>query len=134
MPGFELQFGIKQYTPDGSLVDGPHKELMPALTTFTFLIGCLMGSAFVSWMADRFGRKSSILFGGFIFLVGGIFQTASYGMAAFLFGRWVSGLAIGISSVVCPLYIAEASPTNIRGMMVTIQQLMITIGTSNDRH
>lgn len=98
------------------------------MTTFTFLVGCLAGSAIVSWMADYIGRKVSLLIGGIIFLVGGILQTAAPTVIEFYFGRTISGVAIGILSVVCPLYISEASPPDIRGKMVTIQQLMITIG------
>lgn len=59
------------------------RETVPALTTFTFLIGCFLGAFAVSYLADLLGRKRSILAGGATFLVGGIIQTLSSAVSVF---------------------------------------------------
>lgn len=93
-----------------------------------FLLGCALGSVFVSSWAEVFGRKRTILVAASVFLIGGVFQSFATGVAMFFMGRLVSGTGIGVLSMVVPLFISETSPTAIRGRMITIQQLMITIG------
>jgi SP family sugar:H+ symporter-like MFS transporter len=82
----------------------------------------------VAYLADLLGRKRSIILGGVGFLVGGLLQTFAANIKVFYGGRLCSGFAIGILSMCAPLYISEAAPTAIRGRMLTVQQLMITIG------
>ncbi|TPX61303.1 hypothetical protein PhCBS80983_g01195 [Powellomyces hirtus] len=96
--------------------------------TMLFLIGCLVGALVVSWMADAIGRKRSILVGGILFVIGCAMQTAANGIGLLYAGRIIGGLGIGILSMVVPLFIAETAPTHLRGRMVAVQQLMITIG------
>jgi len=98
------------------------------LTTFTFLAGCVVGAIVVSMLADWWGRKKCIISSGLGFLTGGALQSIANSTVMFYVGRCVSGIAIGILSMVVPLYISEAAPTEIRGRMIAIQQLMITIG------
>ncbi|KAI8908312.1 sugar transporter [Gorgonomyces haynaldii] len=126
MPGFKTTWGISSIQ-DGVLVD-LDKKTVPSLTTFTFLAGCFVGAFFVSYLADALGRKRSIVLGGSVFLGGAALQTFSQSLAVFYVGRVISGLSIGCLSMVAPLYISEASPAEIRGTMVTVQQFMITIG------
>ncbi|KAI8592650.1 sugar transporter [Geranomyces variabilis] len=96
--------------------------------TMTFLLGCLAGAAIVSWMADFLGRKRSILIGGILFVIGVTMQVAAASIGVLYTGRVIGGLGIGILSMAVPLFIAETAPTHLRGRMVTVQQLMITIG------
>ncbi|KAI8900228.1 general substrate transporter [Globomyces pollinis-pini] len=108
------------------------KNFVESLTTFIFLFGCASGAMIVSGLADSLGRKRTILLAGILFLVGAIAQTfAPIGgllKPMFFIGRLIGGLGIGMASMCVPLYIAETAPTEIRGRMITIQQLMITIG------
>lgn len=98
------------------------------MTTFTFLLGCFFGAFLVSYMADIYGRKRSILIGGVGFLIGGAIQTFANILPVYIIGRVISGLGIGVLSMCAPLYISETAPASIRGRMLTVQQLMITIG------
>jgi MFS transporter, SP family, sugar:H+ symporter len=98
------------------------------LVTFTFLIGCALGAMIVSILADLWGRKKCIILSGIFFLIGGAFQSLSTSSIVFFTGRWLSGIAVGVLSMVVPLYISESAPTSIRGRMIAIQQLMVTIG------
>ena len=129
MPGFKLQWEMSVLNRTArALADGPNKTSVPAQTTFFFLLGCFFGALVVSYMADILGRKKSIMIGGSGFLVGGFLQTVSSMLGLFMTGRFISGLGIGVLSMCAPLYISEAAPTEIRGRLVTVQQLMITIG------
>lgn len=127
MDGFKLQFGVVKRLPNGDLED-IDVTTVPSLTTFTFLIGCLFGSFIVSYIADSLGRKLSIITGGCFFLIGGGFQFMANIANHYFVGRFISGLGIGILSMCSPLYISESAPPFIRGTMLTVQQLMITLG------
>ncbi|KAJ3221401.1 hypothetical protein HK099_003548 [Clydaea vesicula] len=98
------------------------------ITSF-FLIGCAVGAVLVSFMADKLGRKKSIIIGGILFSLGGLGQALSPSLVWFFYlTRIISGVGIGILSMVVPLYISETAPTDVRGRMISVQQLMITIG------
>lgn len=129
MDDFGLKFGMKEYNPNTFLlVDTASAADIKGNITFTFLLGCVVGAAIVSWLADAIGRKWSILIGGGLFALGGGLQAASTNFPFLYSGRVVSGFGIGILSMCVPLYISETAPTHVRGRMIAIQQLMITIG------
>ncbi|KAI9332035.1 general substrate transporter [Zopfochytrium polystomum] len=91
-------------------------------------MGCVVGAAAVSLLADLIGRKFSIILGGIIYTAGGCLQAAAVNLPVFVFARALSGVSVGIMSMCVPLYIAETSPTAIRGRLTTVYQLMITFG------
>jgi sugar porter (SP) family MFS transporter len=99
-----------------------------AMVPFTFVVGCCVGAIFSTWSCDAFGRKKPILFSGILFLVGGVMQAVGTTLLVFYVGRVLGGVSIGILSAAVPLYISETAPTDIRGRMISVQQLMITIG------
>ncbi|CAG8532396.1 4293_t:CDS:10 [Cetraspora pellucida] len=94
----------------------------------SFLAGCFAGALVSGYFADRIGRKYSILGGSLVFTVGGILQATSTTFAQLYTGRIVSGISIGILSMMVPLYQSEISPKDIRGRLVSLQQFSITIG------
>ncbi|CEP01631.1 Hexose transporter 1 [Plasmodiophora brassicae] len=129
MPGFRLYFGMADRLADGSLeAIKSADETMRSLTTFSFLAGCFAGAWIVAYLADLFGRKRSILLGGGIFLIGAALQAFTWETTVYFAGRALAGVGVGILSMCSPLYISEAAPTEIRGRLVTVQQLMITLG------
>lgn len=92
------------------------------------LLGAVIGASFGGKLADRFGRRKILLEVGILFIVGAV-GTALAPTATWLsIGRVVVGIAIGIASFTAPLYISEVSPASIRGRLVSLNQLMITIG------
>ncbi|KAJ3177789.1 hypothetical protein HDU87_004311 [Geranomyces variabilis] len=129
---FGQYFGIAYSDPANTKDDGwsryDNYSDVTGNVTMTFLLGCLAGAAIVSWMADFLGRKRSILVGGILFVIGVTMQVAAPSIAVLYTGRVIGGLGIGILSMAVPLFIAETAPTHLRGRMVTVQQLMITIG------
>ena len=96
--------------------------------TSAFMIGCFVASPFAGIICDKVGRWSCVFLGTVMFFLGGALQTGANGIELMIAGRAVSGLSIGILSTVVPLYIAEVSPTHLRGSLVTLQQLGITFG------
>jgi MFS transporter, SP family, sugar:H+ symporter len=127
MDSFGLHYGMKFQNETGVFTTSSKDDLEGNIT-FTFLAGCVLGAMLVSVMADSIGRKWSIFVGGLFFAGGGIVQSAVSDLVMFYVGRVISGFGIGILSMVVPLFISETAATEVRGRMVTVQQLMITIG------
>jgi MFS transporter, SP family, galactose:H+ symporter len=92
------------------------------------LLGCLIGAAFSGPLADRFGRRTVLIQVACLFILGAFGTAFSSGMVWLSVGRLVVGIAIGIASYTAPLYISEISPARVRGKLVSLNQLMITIG------
>jgi sugar porter (SP) family MFS transporter len=98
------------------------------IITTAGLVGAVIGAMFSGRIVDNIGRKKVILAAGIIFIIGAIWSGASSSAVMLMFARFFLGLAIGISSFTAPLYIAEISPTKSRGTLVSMFQLLITIG------
>ncbi|XP_062570301.1 proton myo-inositol cotransporter-like [Saccostrea cucullata] len=81
-------------------------------------------------LVDKLGRKVVIMLASFVFTVGAVVMAVSPTdtKEVLLVGRLIVGAGIGFASMSVPVYIAEAAPTNIRGSLVTMNQLFITIG------
>ena len=92
------------------------------------LLGCLIGAAFSGRLADRFGRRSVLIQVACLFILGALGTAFATGSVWLSIGRVIVGIAIGIASYTAPLYISEISPAGIRGKLVSLNQLMITIG------
>jgi SP family galactose:H+ symporter-like MFS transporter len=99
-----------------------------ALLTTGVLFGAVIGALFSGKLADRLGRKKMIIVNALIFAVGAVGCGYAPSTGTLIAMRVLVGIAIGITSYVVPMYIAEISPVAHRGMLVTLNQLMITIG------
>lgn len=94
----------------------------------TILLTAWFGSLVNGPIADRFGRKMNMIYAVAIFLVGSSIQAGAVNIAMLFLGRAIAGLAVGALTMVIPLYISEVSLPEIRGALVGLQQLSITIG------
>jgi MFS transporter, SP family, arabinose:H+ symporter len=92
------------------------------------LYGTAFGAAFGNIPANKIGRKKSLLWIGLIFLVSSIGAALAQDVYTFMFFRFLSGLSIGASSVVAPLYISEIAPAKYRGRLVISFQLNVVSG------
>lgn len=92
------------------------------------LLGCICGTIFSGPMVDRFGRRWSIIGTACIFALGSVWTSMVHTVPMLIAGRMVIGLAIGVASYAVPLYISEISPPKYRGALVSLNQLLITIG------
>ncbi|KAL1803020.1 hypothetical protein ACET3Z_031667 [Daucus carota] len=92
------------------------------------LVGAIIGAAAGGWINDAYGRKKAALLADVVFIVGSLGMAAAPDPYVLIFGRFLVGLGIGTASVTAPMYIAEASPSEIRGGLVSTNVLMITGG------
>jgi len=92
------------------------------------LVGCLIGSLVAGYLADRFGRRRVLLASAVLFALSSALTGWAHLFTSFIFWRIVGGTAIGLSSNVSPLYIAEISPAAIRGRLVSLNQFAIVVG------
>lgn len=92
------------------------------------LLGAVGGSIVAMAVIDRIGRRLSLVLAGGVFIVGSVASSLTPDTAGLDIARVILGIAIGISAVAAPLYIAEIAPAARRGQLVSSFQLMITIG------
>jgi sugar porter (SP) family MFS transporter len=92
------------------------------------LIGCLVGALVAGALSDKFGRKKLLILAALIFAVTSVGNALAENFAIFIFWRMLGGVAIGLASNLSPMYIAEVAPAQMRGKLVSINQLTIVIG------
>lgn len=109
-------------------------------TCASALIGCIIGSALSGLMASKWGRKRSLIFAGVMFFISALgsmepeFLFFKHGVPSlnvlimFNFYRIIGGIGVGLASAICPMYIGEVAPSNIRGMLVSWNQFAIIFG------
>lgn len=103
-------------------------QTMQALTMSIALLGCLLGATMAGMLADKYGRKKLLIISALVFLFSSWATGASESLVAFVMARLVGGIAIGLAADLSPMYIAEVAPTQIRGKLVTLNQLTIVLG------
>lgn len=94
----------------------------------TFLLCAWFGSLINSPVVDRFGRRDTIRIACVVFVIGSVFQCAGKSVSMLFAGRAVAGVGVGQLTMVVPMYMSELAPPSVRGGLVVIQQLSITIG------
>lgn len=92
-------------------------------------LGCLIGPFLAGSISNRLGRKESLMIAGLLFAAGAIGTALPKDMFTFNIFRVAGGLGVGLASVVSPMYIAEVAPARLRGLLVTLNQLAIVIGS-----
>lgn len=102
------------------------KKIETIVTAMMF--GAAIGAVASAWMANALGRKRSLILGAVLFVIGSLFCGYAWSPDSLIVARIVLGLAIGIATFTAPLYLAEVAPEHIRGAMISLYQLMITVG------
>lgn len=120
--------------------DFQYGKVMHGITSSSALIGCVLGGAISGILASRLGRRNSLRLAAILFFLSALgsyypeFLFFDYGKAnmnlliAFNFYRIIGGVGVGLASAVCPMYIAEIAPSNIRGTLVSCNQFAIIFG------
>ena len=120
--------------------DFVYTDVIHGITSSSALLGCILGSAVSGLMASRFGRKPTLIFAGILFLLSALgsycpeFFFFTYGkptlslLVAFNVYRIIGGVGVGLASAICPMYIAEVAPSNLRGTLVSWNQFAIIFG------
>ncbi|MBQ7156534.1 MAG: sugar porter family MFS transporter [Bacteroidaceae bacterium] len=102
--------------------------IMQGVAMTTALIGCLFGAMVAGVMADRFGRKPLLIISAVLFTVSAVATGLFNDFTMFNIARFIGGIGIGVASALAPMYIAEVSPADIRGRMVSLNQMTIVLG------
>ncbi len=121
--------------------DFQYSDFYHGFTSSSALIGCIVGSALSGLFASKFGRKRSLIFAGVCFFISawGSMCPETFGLlpegnpswtllVVFNFYRVLGGIGVGMASAICPMYIGEVAPSNIRGMLVSWNQFAIIFG------
>ncbi|KAG0246835.1 hypothetical protein BGX31_008078 [Mortierella sp. GBA43] len=90
--------------------------------------GSFVGALAAGPLGDMISRKRTVMLGASIWIIGSIIQCASVNVGMLIVGRLVNGVAVGLCSMIVPVYQAEIAPKNIRGRVVSLQQWAITWG------
>ena len=120
--------------------DFQYTDMMHGFTSSSALIGCIIGSALSGLLASRLGRKRALMVAGVLFFVSALgsmnpeFMIFEHGvptyslLITFNIYRVIGGIGVGLASAICPMYIGEVAPSNIRGMLVSWNQFAIIFG------
>ena len=92
------------------------------------LIGCLFGALAAGMLSDKLGRKRLLILAAILFAVTSIGNALATNFSIFIAWRMLGGVAIGLASSLSPMYISEVAPAQMRGKLVSINQLTIVIG------
>lgn len=120
--------------------DFAYTDAWHGFTCASALIGCIIGSGISGFLASRWGRKRSLIFAGLMFFVSALgsmtpeFLFFEHGvptfslLVTFNIYRVIGGVGVGLASAICPMYIAEVAPSDIRGTLVSWNQFAIIFG------
>ena len=103
-------------------------DYMQGILVSSTLVGATFGAILNGYLADLFGRKKILIFTAILFFIGSIFCAIASDINILIISRFIVGLAIGVVTFATPLYLSEISPEKIRGSLVSLFQLAITMG------
>lgn len=92
------------------------------------LWGAVVGTLVSGTLSSRLGRRKTILISAVIFVIGSLFCSVATSESLLVVARLFLGIAVGVASFTAPLYLSEISPQKVRGSLISMYQLMITIG------
>lgn len=120
--------------------DFVYTDTIHGITSSSALLGCIIGSAISGLIATRLGRKKALFIAGVFFFISALgsyypeFLIHDYGkpsfhlLITFNVYRIIGGIGVGLASAICPMYIAEVAPSNMRGTLVSWNQFAIIFG------
>ena len=103
-------------------------EVQTEFAASALLIGCVGGASLAGWLSDRYGRRAVLIASALLFALSSLGAALPRDLAEFVAARFLGGVAIGVASVLAPLYIAEVAPPDIRGRLVSLNQMAIVSG------
>ena len=130
--------GLQAFFKDAG--DFDYHDGWHGFTSASALIGCIIGSALSGMLATNLGRKKSLIIACLLFFISALgsmepeFLFFEHGQATYslllMFNvyRVIGGIGVGLASAICPMYIGEVAPSNIRGMLVSWNQFAIIFG------
>ncbi len=125
---FGYDSGVINGTQEGLEKAFNLSKLGTGLNVGAILIGCALGAFAAGRLADIWGRRTVMIISALLFLVSALGTGAAHTSIVFIAFRLIGGLGVGAASVLCPVYISEVTPANIRGRLSSVQQIMIITG------
>src|SRR5690625_4431071 len=135
--GFQFGFDSRVINGTVDVLQGTFNTLQGAFNSdavgtgfnvASMLLGCAAGAFFAGSLADRYGRKPMLLATAVFFIISAWGSGIAGSSPEFVIYRIIGGLAVGGASIICPAYISEIALPQLRGMLTSLQQLMIVIG------
>jgi MFS transporter, SP family, arabinose:H+ symporter len=120
--------GANTYLQSHFALDPNKNALLIGLATSSAIIGCIPGAMAAGFISDKFGRRHVLFFCAILYALSAILSAIPQAFGQFIAARVLSGIAIGISSMICPVYIAEIAPAKWRGRLGTLFQFGIVSG------
>lgn len=114
LPFLRDQFGLNEY--------------WEGFATGSLALGAIIGCLTAGRVADKYGRRPGLFLAALIFGISSLAMAFASGLGVFITARFVAGIGVGMASLLSPMYIAEVSPAQYRGRMVSINQLTIVLG------
>lgn len=114
-----LPFIAKQY----ALTDQVQEWIVSSM-----MLGAAIGALSAGWLSLRLGRNYSLMLSAVLFIAGALLSAFAWGADPLIAARLLLGIAVGIASFAAPLYLSEIAPERSRGALISLYQLMITIG------
>jgi len=102
--------------------------LMEELVVSVVLIGAMIGAIVGGAIADRIGRRATLVWAGGIFIAGSVLAPLSGSVLVLIVARAIIGIGIGFTSVTAPVYVSELAPPQSRGMLIGLYQFALTVG------
>jgi SP family arabinose:H+ symporter-like MFS transporter len=116
--------GANQYLKVHFGLDPIHEGMAGA----SAILGCIPGAMLAGFLSDRWGRRKVLFVCAILYALSGLLSAMPRTFTEFLAARFLSGLGIGASSMICPVYIAELAPADKRGRLGSLFQLGIVVG------
>ncbi|WP_086428072.1 sugar porter family MFS transporter [Staphylococcus cornubiensis] len=127
-----LLYGYDMGVISGALLylkdDIPLNAFTEGLVVSSMLVGAIVGAGLSGPLSEKFGRRRLVFMISIVFIIGALILALAPTMEILVLGRVVIGLAVGGSTAIVPVYLSELAPTDARGSLSSLNQLMITIG------
>ncbi|WP_323702954.1 sugar porter family MFS transporter [Mammaliicoccus sp. Dog046] len=127
-----LLYGYDTGVISGALLfiknDIPLTHFTEGLVVSSMLVGAIFGSGASGPLSDKLGRRKLVFMIAIVFIIGAMILSFAQSMVVLVIGRFIIGLAVGGSTAIVPVYLSEMAPTDSRGSLSSLNQLMITIG------
>lgn len=120
--------GANTYLQAHFALDADKDAFWIGLATASAIYGCVPGAILAGFFSDKFGRRRALFFCAVLYALSAIFSALPQTLGQFIAARFLSGIAIGVSSMICPVYIAEIAPAKWRGRLGSLFQLGIVTG------
>ncbi|MDK4128994.1 sugar porter family MFS transporter [Staphylococcus pseudintermedius] len=127
-----LLYGYDMGVISGALLylkdDIPLNAYTEGLVVSSMLVGAIVGAGLTGPLSEKLGRRRLVFMISIVFIIGALILALAPTMEILVLGRVIIGLAVGGSTAIVPVYLSELAPTDARGSLSSLNQLMITIG------